>query len=148
MTIALSRWCELAQHNNLLSIVHSRHLIPPLQYGTTLFTTQSAGRCSCSCYTCLHHLDEGVGTRMQGSLGWLLLLDAAHRAQSNSVLTPSCAMCFHEMCLTEANSSTSMRQENEALGTDELGKQMRNNRDVEQLHALYGVRTRGGGPQK
>jgi hypothetical protein len=29
---------------------------------------------------------------MQGSLGWLLLLDAAHRAQSNSVLTP-CAMC-------------------------------------------------------
>ena len=35
-----------------------------------------------------------------------------------------------------------MRQENEALGTDELGKQTRNNRDVEQLHALDGVRTR------
>ena len=35
-------------------------------------------------------------------------------------------------------------KKNEALGTDELGKQMRNNRDVEQLHALN---TRRGGPQ-
>jgi hypothetical protein len=33
-------------------------------------------------------------------------------------------------------------KKNEALGTDELGKQMRNNRDVEQLHALDGVRPR------
>jgi hypothetical protein len=34
---------------------------------------------------------------MQGSLGWLLLLDAADRAQSNSVPAP-CVVCF----LTEA----------------------------------------------
>ena len=53
-----------------------------MQVGGTVSATRSAGRCSCSCCTCLHHLDEGVGTRMQGSLGWLLLLDAAHRAHS------------------------------------------------------------------
>jgi len=66
---------------------------------------------------------------MQGSLGWLLLLDAAHRAQSNSVLTPSCAMCFHEMCFTEANSSTSMRQEKRRAW--KANTAVRNNRDVE-----------------
>jgi len=84
---------------------------------------------------------------MQGSLGWLLLLDAAHRAQSNSVLTP-CAMCVPFRCVSPQQIRALLcDKKNEALGTDELGKQMRNNRDVEQLHALDGVRTRGGGPQ-
>ena len=40
-----------------------------------------------------------VGTNAKGSLGWLLPLDAAHHAQSNSVPTP-CAVCFYEMYFT------------------------------------------------
>jgi hypothetical protein len=96
VTIALSRWCELAQHNNLLSIVHSRH-------DPCILTLFSNSRLVVQLLLLLlhvcHHVREGA--RMQGSLGWLLLLDAADRAQSkrpaNSVPAP-CVVCF----LTEA----------------------------------------------
>jgi hypothetical protein len=50
-----SRWCELAQHNNLLSIVHSRHdpciSVRNVGWSVQLFLLQV-----------FHHLDEGVGT--------------------------------------------------------------------------------------
>ena len=69
--------------------------------------TQSAGRCSCSCYTCLYHLNEHVRTTSNAGLAgfgcFCLMSLTMHNLTHNSVPVPTpCATCFHLMYVTEA----------------------------------------------
>ena len=101
MTIALCRWCELAQHNNLLSIVHSRHdsctSVRRVTRNGIQQLSRLVGAAAPATRVCITWM--GVCGH-EGSLGWLLPLDAAHHVQSNSVFT-LCAVtqCFHEIAL-------------------------------------------------
>ena len=88
------RLCELAQHNNLLSIVHSRHLIPALRNYVIQQLSRLVGTAAPAIRVCITW--TRVWARMLSLLGWMLPLDAAHHVLSNSVPT-FCAVCFHEV---------------------------------------------------
>ena len=70
-----SRWSELAQHTNLLSIAHSRHASctsVPGRYSVTQSAGRSAAPATRACITWMR-----MWARMQGLLRWLLPLGAA-----------------------------------------------------------------------